>query len=264
MTELLSSYPFRLGTTSYIIPEDLVNNAYFLASKVNDIELILFNLESEKTNFPDEDTILNLNRISREHDLTYTVHLPKDLQVGDHAAEHISLIQANTVIQSTRQLSPWAYITHLDGREIRQNLTSSRYTDWIDQACYTLQIVGDLAGGMDKIALENLEGYPINFLEPVIDHLPISLCVDIGHLWLDNMDPIPYLQKHIARTKVIHLHGIHQRDHASLAHMPITLVDELFHLILESNYTGVLTLEVFNEEDFQSSMQMIQAVANRS
>ena len=34
--------PFRLGTTSYIIPADILPNVRYLADKVDDIELVLF------------------------------------------------------------------------------------------------------------------------------------------------------------------------------------------------------------------------------
>ena len=45
-------FPFRLGATSYILPADLVANAKFLAGKVDDIELVLFDLEEGQSNLP--------------------------------------------------------------------------------------------------------------------------------------------------------------------------------------------------------------------
>ena len=68
--------------------------------------------------------------------------------------------------------------------------------------------------------MENLETYPLDFIQPVLDRIPVSRCVDIGHLWLDGHDPIPYLQAALPRTRVIHIHGIAERDHRSLAFMP--------------------------------------------
>ena len=37
--------PFRLGTTSYIIPDDILPNVRYLADKIDDIELVLFDVE---------------------------------------------------------------------------------------------------------------------------------------------------------------------------------------------------------------------------
>ena len=46
-------YPFRLGTTSYIIPNSILPNVRYLADKVKDIELVLFESDDGISNFPD-------------------------------------------------------------------------------------------------------------------------------------------------------------------------------------------------------------------
>ena len=53
---LKNRFPFRLGTTSYIIPGELLPNVNFLADKVDDIELVLFESD-EITNLPDAATV---------------------------------------------------------------------------------------------------------------------------------------------------------------------------------------------------------------
>jgi hypothetical protein len=75
--------PFRIGTTSYIIPADILPNAAYLAGKVDDVELVLFEVEEGGGNLPDENTLAQLADIARRNDLTYTVHLPLDLRLGD-------------------------------------------------------------------------------------------------------------------------------------------------------------------------------------
>ena len=37
--------PFRLGTTSYILPSDMITNVAMLAPFVDDVELLFFELE---------------------------------------------------------------------------------------------------------------------------------------------------------------------------------------------------------------------------
>ena len=117
------------------------------------------------------------------------------------------------------------------------------------------------AGSMEKLAVENLEGYPVDFISPVVNRVPVSRCVDIGHLWLDGIDPAPYLQSALPRTRVIHLHGIAERDHCSLAFMPQEKVQIVLRELIRANYQGVLTLEMFSQDDFLSSLGRLKSFA---
>ena len=51
------NYSFRLGTTSYIIPADLIPNIEYLAGRVEDVELILFEVDDGPNNMPDESAL---------------------------------------------------------------------------------------------------------------------------------------------------------------------------------------------------------------
>ncbi|MBI4927601.1 MAG: sugar phosphate isomerase/epimerase, partial [Anaerolineae bacterium] len=128
---------------------------------------------------------------------------------------------------------------------------------WRSQACRALEMVAGWAGAPDRIVLENLEGYPIDLLEPIFDQVPVSRCVDIGHLWLDGRDPLPYLFRALDRTRVIHIHGVHHQDHQSLAYVPHNELDRVLATLVEHQYTGILTMEVFGEDDFNSSRTAI-------
>ena len=79
----MKNYPFRLGTTSYIIPDDILPNALYLAGKVRDIELILFEVDDGPNNLPSPEVIQALSKVAQDNDLTYTVHLPLDLKLGE-------------------------------------------------------------------------------------------------------------------------------------------------------------------------------------
>lgn len=258
----MQNYPFRLGTTSYIIPDDILPNARYLAGKVRDIELILFEVDDGPNNLPTSEIIDELLQIASQHDLTYTVHLPLDLKLGaDGSEQDQSLVKARRVIECTRGLNPWAYVLHLDGRSVRTSTDADLIRRWQDQSVRALEITAGWAGGAEKLAVENLETYPLDFIQPVMDWIPVSRCVDIGHLWLDGHDPIPYLQAALPRTRVIHMHGIAERDHRSLAFMPQEKVSAVWEELVRLNYEGVLTLEIFSEEDFISSLDVIEKVA---
>lgn len=256
------TYPFRLGTSSHIIPADILPNVHYLVGKVRDIELILFEVDDGPNNLPSPDVIEELAQIAGEQDLTYTVHLPLDLKLGDDGSEqNISLVKAKRVIECTRGLDPWAYVLHLDGRSVKESNDAALITRWQNHSVRALEIVSAWAGGAEKLAVENLETYPLDFIQPVLDRVPVSRCVDVGHLWLDGHDPIPYLQAALPRTRVIHIHGIAERDHRSLAFIPQEKVRAVWNELLRLKYAGVLTLEIFSEEDFLSSMQVIEKIS---
>jgi len=254
--------PFRLGTTSYIIPDDILPNARYLAGKVRDIELILFEVDDGPNNLPLPEVINELSQIAQDNDMTYTVHLPLDLKLGEDGSERDqSLVKARRVIDCTHGVNPWAYVLHLDGKSVRTSTDAELIRRWQDQSVCALEIVAEWAGGADKLAVENLETYPIDFIQPVLDRIPVSRCVDIGHLWLDGHDPIPYLQAALPRTRVIHIHGLAERDHRSLAFMPEEKVRAVWDELVRTQYTGVLTLEIFSEEDFISSLEVIEKLS---
>ena len=258
----MNTFPFRLGTSSYIIPADILPNAHYLAGKVKDIELILFEVDDGPNNLPSPEVIDELAKIAREQDLTYTVHLPLDLKLGNDGSERdVSLVKAKRVIECTRGLDPWAYVLHLDGRSVKESNDAALIARWQDHSVRALEIVSEWASGAEKLAVENLETYPLDIIQPILDRIPVSRCVDIGHLWLDGHDPIPYLQAALPRTRVIHIHGIAERDHRSLAFMPHDKVRAVWDELLHLKYAGVLTLEIFSEEDFLSSMEVIGKIS---
>jgi sugar phosphate isomerase/epimerase len=256
--------PFRLGTTSYIIPDDILPNVRFLAGQVQDVELVLFEVDDGPNNLPTPETIRQLHELALKHDITYTVHLPLDLRLADAQGEqHLSLVKAKKVIESTRELEPWAYVLHLDGHEFIQAPSSAGLETWQAQAVRALELAGAWAGGPERLAVENLDNYPPEFWTPVLERVPAARCIDIGHLWKDGIDPLPFLERHLARARVLHIHGTGTRDHQSLALMTASQVDAVLALLVRKAYRGVMTMEVFGEEDFHSSIQSVKESMGR-
>ena len=137
----MKTYPFRLGTTSYIIPDDILPNARYLAGKVHDIELILFEVDDGPNNLPSAEVLKELSTIAHDNDLTYTVHLPLDLKLGeDGSARDQSLVKAKRVIDCTRELNPWAYVLHLDGKAVRTSTDADLIRRWQDHSVRALEI----------------------------------------------------------------------------------------------------------------------------
>ena len=255
--------PFRLGSTSYVIPADILPNVRHLARHVDDIELVLFEVNDE-SNLPSTADTAELNALAEAHDLTYTVHLPLDLRLAaddDRNQRHRSLEKARRVIKATQPLNPWAYIVHLDGAEVAPFATLDVWARWREQARRSLETICQGIKDPALIAVENIESYDPAIFLPLLEQLPISLCVDVGHLLKNRQDPLSYLVAHIERTRVIHLHGVRDdRDHCGLKHLPNGLLAELLDFLEAVDFQGVVTLEVFTENHFFTGQELIRAL----
>ena len=253
----MHNLPFRLGATSYVVEADLVENAAFLSDKVQDMQLVLFDLPNGPSNLPDAATVATLAELAARHSFSYTVHMLDDVQLGEQAnGLHSSLQRARMLIELTYPLQPWAYVLHLDGRSVRDATSATALQQWRADSVIALDLLAGWTTQRDLLAVENLESYPPEFVTPVVTKADVRRCVDIGHLWLDGHDPLPHLAAAFEQMRVVHIHGLHDgRDHQSLAHMAPAQLDPLVEFLLRRRYTGVVTLEVFGEEDFSTSLQ---------
>jgi sugar phosphate isomerase/epimerase len=260
--------PFRVGTTSYIIPDDLLPNAEFLASRVQDMQLVLFEVPGGPSNLPSPEAIDALAALGKARDLTYTVHLLHDLRLhDDDGACARALAKAQQVIDLTRPLDPLAWVCHLDGRSVRhEDPSSPLWASWRMQTAAALQQVCDWAADGSRVAVENLEGYAPDFVAPVVARTSAGRCLDIGHLWLDGVDPLPHLDAALPWLRVLHLHGVRpapRADHSSLAYVDPSQLDAVLRRLLAALFDGVLCLEVFGEDDFRSSLSALDAALQR-
>ncbi len=245
---------FRLGSTSYVYPADLLTNVQRLARLVEDVELVLFEVE-ETSNLPDAETVAGLREVARRHGISYTVHLPTDLQLGAEGESWTSSVEkARRVIRSTRPLNPWAYIVHLNPEG------AGNRTRWQERCLEALEVLAREAGGPDLLAVENLENCPLERLVPALERSPISLCLDVGHLWLAGVDPLPALKAHLGRTRTVHLHGVNRRDHESLSWVSEESLCAVLGELVRQEYSGVVTLEVFSDRDFFSSWKRVKSL----
>ena len=200
---------FRIGTTSYIIPADILPNVEYLAPRVDDVQLVLFETDEYGSNLPDAALGGRLNEIAAAHDLTYTVHLPLDLRLGDGGeATHVSLVKARRVIEATRVLRPFAYTLHLDGHALLAEVvpgtsrvpgTWRTLTRWQENSRRALEIVCGWLDEPARLCVENVERRDPEAFAPVVEALPISRAIDIGHLWLQGADPLAHLARWVDR-----------------------------------------------------------------
>jgi sugar phosphate isomerase/epimerase len=248
-----------LGTTSYILPDDLVPNVTFLADRVDDVELVLFESD-EVSNLPDADVIESLAILACEYDLTYTVHLPLDIDLGscEASVRRRSLEKCRKVIHLTQGLHPFAYVLHLYGcpssRESAVDLSS--WTAALDESIAQLL---DEGPAPDAFCVETL-AYPYEHVWDLVQRHGLSVCLDVGHILLNGYDLLAYLETYLTRCRVMHLHGIREgRDHCDIGGLSdSTLKVILNELQATAAPERVLTLEVFNLPDFERSLDILR------
>ncbi len=254
---------FRIGTTSYVIPDDILPNVEYLAPMVDDVELVLFETDEYGSNLPDRTIIERLAALAAAHSLTYTVHLPLDLRLGDEGEQSdVSIRKALRVIDATRALDPFAYVLHLDGRPLLASPDRETLSTWQDRSGRALEILYHELEDPGRLCVENVEAWDPEAFGPVVAAHPVGRTIDVGHFWLQDADPMEHTARWLDRARVVHMHGINARDHASLAHVPPARLDPVVDL-LTRRFTGVVTLEVFNREDLRTSLDALRQSIDR-
>jgi len=259
--EIKGKYPFRLGTTSFILPADIMTNVRYLAGKVDDVELLVFESD-EMAELPDVKTVGGLKQIGIDNGLTYTVHLPLDIWLGDadQTERERSINKCLRTIAGMNSIDPFAWILHCN-REGRQN---SRIDDDNNWAAAVESSVSEILGcGVSPraICVETLDGsFPL--LESMIKKHGLSICLDVGHVLLYQLPFEEYLHKYLCQARVIHLHGVKEgKDHKDISEIDPLVLKKLFEAIhTDTKKDHVVTLEVFSEKDLNASMNTVMAV----
>ena len=256
-------FPFRFGTTSYIIPADIIPNVEFLKDKVDDIELVLFESD-EFSNLPSARDMQKLADIAEESALTYSVHLPLDVYFGhvDRCERERSVSKCLRIIELTANLPKSAFVVHFEaGPKIDVNSFScdqhSLFIDALrDSSAMLLSATDELAS---MFCVENLN-YPFDLVWPVVEEFALSVTLDVGHLEYYGFPTAYYLERYLQRARVLHMHGtLNGKDHNSLSFMKPEALALVMNTLTKEKATGkVMTLEIFSEDDFYSSCQAMQ------
>ena len=256
-------FPFRFGTTSYIIPADIIPNVEFLKEKVDDIELVLFESD-EFSNLPSAADMQKLADIARESSLTYSVHLPLDVYLGhiDRNERDRSVRKCLRIIELTRNLPKSAYVMHFEaGQGIDINGFSSEENTLFVEALRDsiAKLLSSTDEASSTFCVENLN-YPFELVWPVVEESALSVTLDVGHLEYYGFPTALYLERYLHKAKVLHMHGtLERKDHHSLALMKPEALNLVMKALAEDNaIERVMTLEIFSQDDFNSSCTALQ------
>lgn len=245
------AYPFRVGSTSYVYPADILPNVRALAGYIDDIELVFFE-SPDFSNVPGPDVVREMAALAAANGLTFSVHFPIDRKLGstDAAEREALLSQMLRLIDLARPLPVSAYVLHVEG--IKDGAPPERIRQWQRDAMPLLARVADAVPSPGLVAVENL-AYPFEWCDPFLEAYGFSVCLDAGHLWEMGYDWKAHVARYLPRTRIIHLYGPGERSgHISLATAPRDRTAAFLKAI--AAFSGVLTLETFGYEDTATSL----------
>ncbi len=254
-------FPFRLGTTSYILPAEIIPNIRYLARYFDELELVFFESGGE-SNLPSPGDIREMARLGSDLDLNYNVHLPVDLFFGDpdRALRRRFCETAFSFYDRTLPLAPTCYILHLDSRRADEIIEPDR-SAWVERVRESLETMQSKGIDLRRMAVENLE-YPLQRILPFVEAFDMSFCLDIGHLLRYGHDPAEQTASFLTMCSMVHLHGVDNgKDHIGLDRIPPAEWKVICRAL--EKYDGGVSLEVFSIDDLSVSLDRMQDMARR-
>ncbi len=215
-----------LTLPSYIIQGTYLENIRFIDKnypEITGVELLFFYYDDETKKLL-LDEIKGINEYSNR--FTYTVHLPDN--IDDKATEVVEILDKTA-----------------DGFIVHPPLDSEKGTvilkNWINRFG-------------NRFFIENLISRPAETLSERIENP--RLCLDTGHIILNNLSPLDYYKKYSAKISEIHLHGvIDGADHRYISTEDSSLLEFSPYL---KQFNGIINLEMFNQEDVNVSLSTLR------
>ena len=222
---------------------------------MDEIELLLF--ESKSTDsLPSEDEINTLRILAEELQITYNVHLPTDICLGDQnsTARNRAVEILKHIIDLVSPLSPSSYTLHLSCDENFQDV--KRIKQWQKRTSQSISHLVDRVTETEAISIETLN-YPFKWVEDIITQFNLMICIDLGHIILHGLDLDDTFGSYIDKTTVIHLHGVQSgRDHCALDRLSKETMYQVMKFL--RHFYGIVSLEVFSYQDLNASLTFLE------
>jgi sugar phosphate isomerase/epimerase len=250
----------RIGTTSFIYPGGWLYNVERLAPRFDDLEILFFEAAGQGA-FPERAECEALARCKRQHGLSYSLHTPLDASLAsEDAALRAGGVQSvQRAIDAAALLEPEHYVVHVYLGDTERSPRPPQDLDaWRERAAASLRALLDHGVAPRSLCVEALD-YDFGLIAPVVEALDLSVALDIGHWVRDGRHELDELARHLPRTRLLQWHGTDAtgRDHRSLVHYPRSRARALLALLAERAYAGVLTLEVFDAAELESSERVL-------
>ena len=223
---------------------------------LDEIELVLFESEG-LDNYPDEAQMKDLMNLSIHQGVVFNVHLPIDIYLGDKNEEvrfrGISVVKK--VIDRTRCLKPSLYTLHFDLRD-NNGREETDIETWRRHIIRSIEEMMEWGIESKRISIETLS-YPFEWVEDIVKEFGFSICLDIGHILIQNQDLRLYLEKYLPNTSIIHLHGFQNGiDHLGIDRLAESALKLIFSRLRD--YKGIVSIEVFSIDDLKRSLIILE------
>ena len=253
--------PFKLGTTSFIYPDHIIPNVKKTGRFFDEIELLVFESLPPEV-LPGKADVRELNDLARALDLSYNVHLPVDVSLTAASARERqgAADTLKRVLDLFAPVSPSTFTLHLDMD--KTPAAGEGIKAWQDRACKGLDLLVPELDTPEKISVETLWYDPV-ILAPLVDAFNLSICADAGHHFKYGWDLDRTFDRFGDRISIVHLHGVDvtgpkPKDHIGLDRFSPAHFDRVVTLL--SGFTGIVSLEVFNYPNLESSLDCLGRV----
>ncbi len=248
-------YPFKICTTSYIYPDDILSNVTMLAPYMDEIELILF--ESSPDSLPGHREIKALRSLADDFDITFNIHLPLDILLGSqNKTKRLKAVETiEMVMDLTSILHPSTHTLHFecDTKTCQNEKGLKIWQNFIRDSMEML-----IAKGVkcENLSIETLI-YPFDWIEKIVIDYNLPICLDMGHIILQKKDVEEIFNKHSQRIPILHVHGVeNNKDHISLNRLPEKEANKVINIL--KRFSGIVSLEVFSYEHLIDSLQFME------
>ena len=248
-------FPFKIGTTSYIYPDGYLPNVTALAPFLDEIEILLFESKSADQ-LPSHTEISDLDRLAKKHRLSYNVHLPIDLYLGDddRSLREQAVETILRILKRVSPLSPTTCTLHLIYPERSSNATLLK--NWQKNIHYSLSLLLDAGINAEDITIENLN-YPFEWLQPLLNDFCLQVCLDFGHIFRYAYDAGFIFDNFGKRVTLMHISGLEDdQDHISLDRLTSGQLAQIIKALRQFN--GTVSVEVFSFDDLKSSLSVLE------
>jgi sugar phosphate isomerase/epimerase len=249
------AFPFKIGTTSFIYPDGYIPNVETLGPYLEEIELLLFESTPEN-HLPTKAEISKLGLLAEKYQLTYNIHLPIDLYLGDE-----NMTRRNQAVESiiriselVSPLSPSTCTLHLIYHWNTYNSTQLKI--WQQTIYHSLSRLMDAGMNAEDLTIENLN-YPFEWLGTIFSDFNFRVCLDFGHIFRYAQDADIILDNYGERITLIHLNGFEEdRDHISLDRLSPRQLGQIMKAL--KAFPGTVSMEVFSFDDLKSSLNLLE------
>jgi sugar phosphate isomerase/epimerase len=257
-------FPFRVGTTSFIYRGSWLHNVQRLAERVDDVEILFFEggFDGENaSSLPSEEEMLAIAELRAEHGLTLSLHTPLNASLASTSdfERTLGVSRVLRAIEAAEPMRPDNYVVHVYLGDREGDTPPHDLDAWRDRAERSIYALIAAGVAPSRLCVEQLD-YDLRLLDPVIQGYDLPVALDVGHLQRDKRDLHGLLDHYLPRTKLIQWHGTDDtgRDHRGLDWFPEADAKRMLQTLIDARYGGVVTLEVFREQDFEESMRLLE------